>query len=326
MDRITFGPGGPKVSPIGLGCMSMSGCYGAQDDDECVATIRRALDLGINFLDTSSNYGEGHNHRLIARAIKGNRDAFVIHSKLGTIRPDGKRQVAGSPEHIRNSTEGALGRLGIDCLDMICISRVDPEIPVEESVGAMAQMVKEGKTRWIGISKGLTRDLVARACAVHPLLSVQDEYSLFVRDPEEEILPACRDRGMGFMAFAPLGRGLLAGLFRSAADIPEDDRRREDERYRPGNIERNAAMVAALGEMAAEKGVSVSALALAWLMRQPGTVVPIPSSKSRRHLEDNAKAAGLGLTAEDMARIGKICPEGAYGHSNHAKDAARAGA
>lgn len=323
MKRVKFGPSDLMVSPIGLGCMSMSGCYGQQDDDECIATIHRAMELGVNFLDTSSNYGKGHNHQLIAKAIKGRRDQVVIHSKLGSIHVDGKT-VAGTREHIRNSTEGALKRLGIDCLDVICISRVDPVVPVEDSVAAMAELVKEGKTRYIGISKNLTPALLDRAWAVHPVVSVQDEYSLSVRDPEDELLAACRKHGMGFMAFAPLGRGLIGGLFRSATEIPANDERLRDARYAPGNIERNLKMVRELEEMAAEKRVPVSALALAWVMHRPGNVIPIPSSKSRRHLEQNVQAASLSLSGEDLARIERIWPRAATaGLSNHAA-AARA--
>lgn len=317
MKRVKFGPSDLMVSPIGLGCMSMSGCYGQQDDDECIATIHEAIDLGVNFLDTSSNYGKGHNHTLLGKALKGRRDQVVIHSKLGSIKVDGQT-VAGTPTHIRASTEGGLKRLGIDCLDVICISRVDPVVPIEESVAAMAELVKEGKTRYIGISKDLTPELLKRAWAVHPIVAVQDEYSLFVRDPEDELLDACRAHGMGFMAFAPLGRGLLGGLFHSLADMPEDDERRRDQRYMPGNFERNLAIVEQLQDMAAEKSVPVSALVLAWLMHQQGTVIPIPSSKSRKHMRENVKAASLSLSREDMARINRICPSGAAaGLSNH---------
>lgn len=326
MERVKFGPSDLMVSAIGLGCMSMSGTYGKQDDNECIATIRQALDLGINFLDTSSNYGDGHNHGLIAKALKGlNRDEVIIHSKLGTARPDGKNVVSGTPEHIRNSAEGSLKRLAIDYLDVICISRVDPIIPIEESVGAMAELVKEGKTRYIGISKGLTPELLNRAWSVHPVCSVQDEYSLFVRDPEDELLGACYDRSMAFMAFAPLGRGILAGLFRSQAEIPANDRRRDDARYKPGNLEKNLKLVSALETMAKEKGFSVAALALAWIMCQKGTVVPIPSSKSRKHLIENAAAASLKLSGADLARIAAICPTGMVaGLSNHAAVSAKA--
>ncbi|HEX9808070.1 MAG TPA: aldo/keto reductase [Alphaproteobacteria bacterium] len=311
MDRIRFGPTDLMVSPIGLGCMSMSGYYGAQDDGECIATIHRALDLGVNLLDTSSNYGEGHNQTLIGKAIKGRRDEVVIHSKLGSVRPDGKTVVSGTPDHIRQSTEGGLERLGIDCLDVICISRVDPNIPIEESVGAMGQMVKEGKTRHIAISKDLTSELLDRAWSVHPVISVQDEYSLFVREPEDGLLDAVRGRGLAFMAFAPLGRGILAGLVHSVDDLPEKDRRRRDSRYTPGNLEHNVSILKGLEEIAAEKGISVATLSLAWLMHRPGAVIPIPSSKSRGHLETNVAAADVKLSGEDLARIAEVCPPGA---------------
>lgn len=311
MNRVKFGPTGLLVSPIGLGCMSMSGCYGAQDDNECIATLHEAIDRGINLFDTSSNYGEGHNHELIGRAIKGRREQVVIHSKLGTVKKDGK-SVAGTPEHIRASTEGALRRLGIDCLDVICISRVDPNLPVEEQVGGMAQMVKEGKTRHIAISKEATPELLDRAWKVHPIVALQDEYSLFVREPEDELLAACKKHGMAFMAFAPLGRGILAGLFDAASGVAKDDRRAKDSRYTKGNLEHNLAIVANLERIAREKGVAVATLALAWVINQSGrsggVVIPIPSSKSRKHLRENAAAAALSLSAEDLARIEKVCP------------------
>jgi len=311
MEHIKFGPTDLMVSPIGLGCMSMSGCYGQQDDAECIATIHRALDLGINLLDTSSNYGQGHNHTLIGKAIAGRRDDVVIHSKLGSIRPDGVNVVSGTPEHVRASCEGGLKRLGIDCMDVICISRVDPVVPIEDTVGAMAQMVTEGKTRFIAISKDASPEIIARAWAVHPIANLQDEFSLFVRTPEEKLLDVCRDRGMAFMAFAPLGRGILGGLFHAVTEMPEDDRRRSDGRYKPGNMEHNLAMVARLEAMAAEKGVAVATLALAWLMHRDAPVIPIPSSKSRDHLEENAAAADLELSFEDMVRLEGICPPGA---------------
>ena len=311
MEHIKFGPTDLMVSPIGLGCMSMSGCYGQQDDAECIATIHRALDLGINLLDTSSNYGQGHNHTLIGKAIAGRRDDVVIHSKLGSIRPDGVNVVSGTPEHVRASCEGGLKRLGIDCMDVICISRVDPVVPIEDTVGAMAEMVAEGKTRFIAISKDASPEIIARAWAVHPIANLQDEFSLFVRTPEEKLLDVCRDRGMAFMAFAPLGRGILGGLFHAVTEMPEDDRRRSDGRYKPGNMEHNLAMVARLEAMAAEKGVAVATLALAWLMHRDAPVIPIPSSKSRDHLEENAAAADLELSFEDLVRLEGICPPGA---------------
>jgi aryl-alcohol dehydrogenase-like predicted oxidoreductase len=291
--------------------MSMSGCYGAQDDNECIATIHEAIDRGINLFDTSSNYGEGHNQELIGRAIKGRREQVVIHSKLGTVHKDGK-SVAGTPEHIRASTEAALRRLGIDCLDVICISRVDPNLPIEEQVGGMAQMVKEGKTRHIAISKDATPEILDRAWKVHPIVALQDEYSLFVREPETDLLAACRKHSMAFMAFAPLGRGILAGLFNSASGVAKDDRRAKDSRYTKGNLEHNLAVVQNLERIAREKGVAVATLALAWVINQSGrkggVVIPIPSSKSRNHLRENAAAASLALSAEDISRIEAVCP------------------
>jgi len=310
MKRIKFGPTDLLVSPIGLGCMSMSGCYGQQDDDECIATIRRALELGVNLLDTSYNYGEGHNQALIAKAIKGRRDEVVIHSKTGTTRVSGKR-VSGTPEHLRKTCETSLQRLGIDCLDVLCMSRVDPVVPIEESVGAMAQLVKEGKTRHIAISKDASPELIGRAWRVHPVVSLQDEYSLFIRNPEGGLLAACRRQGMAFMAFAPLGRGILSGRYRSVADVPAGDRRHRDPRYQPGNIEHNVSIVHKLEKLAAEKGIPVATLALAWLMKREGPVIPIPSSKSRDHLEQNVAAMDVDLSAEDLARIESICPPGA---------------
>ncbi len=311
MEHIKFGPTDLMVSPIGLGCMSMSGCYGAQDDAECIATIHRALELGINFLDTSSNYGKGHNQTLIGKAIAGRRDEVVIHSKLGSIRPDGVNVVSGTPQHVRESCEAGLKRLGIETVDVICISRVDPVVPIEDTVGAMAELVTEGKTRYIAISKDASPEIIARAWAVHPIANLQDEFSLFVRTPEEKLLDVCRDRGMAFMAFAPLGRGILGGLFHALAEMPEDDRRRSDGRYQPGNMEHNLAMVARLEEIAAEKGVAVATLALAWLLHRDAPVIPIPSSKSRDHLEQNAAAADLVLSFEDLVRLEGICPPGA---------------
>jgi aryl-alcohol dehydrogenase-like predicted oxidoreductase len=314
MNRLAYGPTDLMVSPIGLGCMSMSGYYGAQNDKECIATIHEAIDRGINLLDTSSNYGEGHNQELIGKAIKGRREKVVIHSKLGTVHKDGK-SVAGSPDHIRASTEGGLKRLGIDCLDVICISRVDPNFPIEEQVGGMAQMVKEGKTRHIAISKDATPEILDRAWTVHPVIALQDEYSLFVRAPEDELLAACKQHNMAFMAFAPLGRGILAGLFNASSGIAGDDRRARDSRYTAGNLEHNLLIVEGLARIAREKNVAVATLALAWLINQSGrmggAVIPIPSSKSRNHLRENIAAATLTLSAEDLARIDAVCPPGA---------------
>jgi aryl-alcohol dehydrogenase-like predicted oxidoreductase len=292
----------------------MSGCYGAQNDDECIRTIHRALDLGINFLDTSHSYGEGHNQELIGRALKGKRDEVVIHSKTGSPRTkadDPTNRGGGSEAYLRKTCEESLKRLGTDRLDILCMSRVDRNIPIEESVGAMAKMVQEGKTRHIALSEA-SPESIRRAWAVHPIVSLQIEYSLFSRDPEQfGNLDAVRQRGMSLMAYSPLGKGILSGAFRSAADLPADDRRHEQPRFQGDNLARNARIIALLETIAAEKEASLAALALAWLLHRGEEVIPIPSSKSRNHLEDNLRAASMTLTAEDLQRIDAICPAGA---------------
>lgn len=314
MDYVKFGTTDYRVSLIGLGFMSMSGCYGAQDDEECIRTIHRALELGVNFLDTSHSYGEGHNQALIARAIKGRRDKVVIHSKTGSPRSkagDTINRGGGSADYLRKTCEESLQRLGTDHLDILCMSRVDRNVPIEESVAAMARLVEEGKARYIALSEA-SPESIRRAWSVHPIASLQIEYSLFSRDPEEfGNIDAVRRHGMSLMAYSPLGKGLLAGQFRTLADVPADDRRRELPRFRSDNIGRNAGLVAQLAAIAAEKHTSMPALALAWLMHQGDDVIPIPSSKTRAHLEDNLRAAELRLSAEDLARIDAICPIGA---------------
>ncbi len=314
MDHVTFGTTDYRVSRMGLGCMSMSGCYGAQDDAECVRTIHRALERGINFLDTSHSYGEGHNQELIGRALKGKRDAVIIHSKTGSPRSkpgDRINRGGGDEAYLRKTCEESLRRLDTDRLDILCLSRVDRNVPIEESVGAMAKMVKEGKTRYIALSEA-SPESIRRAWSVHPVVSLQIEYSLLSRDPEEfGNLDAVRERGMSLMAYAPLGKGLLSGQLHALDDVPADDRRRELPRFQQDNMVRNARLLARLQAIAAEKGVSLAALALAWLMHQGREVIPIPSSKSRNHLEDNLRALEITLSAEDLARIDVICPIGA---------------
>jgi aryl-alcohol dehydrogenase-like predicted oxidoreductase len=314
MDTVTFGITDYRVSRLGLGCMSMSGCYGAQDDDECIHTIHRALERGINFLDTSHSYGEGHNQQLIGKAIKGKRDQVVIHSKTGSprLKPgDDLNRGGGSEAYLRRTCEESLSRLGTDHLDILCMSRVDRNVPIEDSVGAMAKMVQEGKTRYIALSEA-SPDSIRRAWAVHPIASLQIEYSLFSRDPEEfGNLDAVRERGMSLMAYSPLGKGLLAGAFRSVEDVPAADRRHELPRFERENFSRNAQIIAGLQAIAREKGTSMAALALAWLMHQGRDVIPIPSSKSRVHLDDNLAALDIKLSPEDLRRIDAICPVGA---------------
>lgn len=315
MERIPFGTVTDyTVSRMGLGCMSMSGIYGAQDDDECIATIHRAMELGVNFLDTSYSYGEGHNQRLIGKAIKGRREEVVIHSKSGAPPPKDENDLnrgAGGEKYLRMICEESLKRLEIDCLDILCMSRVDREVPIEESVGTMARMVEEGKTRYIALSEA-SPESMRRAWTVHPIASLQFELSIFSRDPlEMGNLETARELGMGFMAYSPLGRGILSGQIRSADDVPEGDTRKNYPRYSPENMAKNAKLLDQLEALAGEKGISLPCLALAWVLHQGEDIVPIPSSKSRAHLEDNLKALEVELTPEDLARIDEICPQGA---------------
>jgi aryl-alcohol dehydrogenase-like predicted oxidoreductase len=314
MEYVKFGTTDYRVSRIGLGCMSMSGCYGAQDDDECVRTIHRALELGVNFLDTSHSYGEGHNQELIGRALKGRRNQVVIHSKTGSPRTkkgDAINRGGGSADHLRKTCEESLQRLGTDHLDILCMSRVDKNVPIEESVGAMAKMVEEGKTRHIALSEA-SPESIRRAWAVHPIVSLQIEYSLFSRDAEEfGNLDAVKSRGMSLMAYSPLGKGILSGAFLHESDLPAGDRRLETPRFQGSNMERNAKLIARLKAIAQEKGASLPALALAWLLAQGKEVIPIPSSKSRDHLEDNRSALEIKLSPDDLARINAIVPAGA---------------
>jgi aryl-alcohol dehydrogenase-like predicted oxidoreductase len=312
MEYRKFGTTDFKVSPIGLGCMSMSGAYGPADDNESIATLHRAFDLGINFIDTSASYGSGHNHELIAKALKGRREKIVIHSKSGSPRsPDASGNRSGSsPEYLTQNCEQTVKRLGIDCLDIFCMSRVDPEIPVEESVGAMARLVEQGKTRYIGLSEA-SANSIRRARKIHPIVSLQMEYSLWSRDPEGGNIQACREFGMGFMAYSPLGRGFFAGAVRSSTDFAEGDNRGNHPRFQPGNIEHNLKLLAQFEALAKEKGATPAQLALAWLMAQGPDIVPIPSSKTRAHLEENLAAIEIKLNQEDLARLDAIFPQGA---------------
>ena len=312
MEYRKFGTTDFKVSPIGLGCMSMSGVYGPADDAESIATLHRAFDLGVNFLDTSASYGNGHNHELIAKALKGRRERIIIHSKSGSPRtPDASGSRSGStPEYLTQNCEQSVKRLGIDCLDIFCMSRVDSKIPVEESVGAMARLVERGLTRYVGLSEA-SGNSIRRARKVHAIVSLQMEYSLWSRDPEGGNIQACREFGMGFMAYSPLGRGFFAGAVHSTKDFSEGDSRSNNPRFQPGNIEKNLALLAKFEAVAKEKNATPAQLALAWLMAQGEDIIPIPSNKSRRHLEENLKAIDINLTKEDLARLNAIFPPGA---------------
>jgi aryl-alcohol dehydrogenase-like predicted oxidoreductase len=312
MKHRRFGTTDLMVSPLGLGCMGMSGAYGAGDDAESLATIKRALDLGVNFLDTSASYGNGHNQQLIAQAIKGRRDKFVIHSKSGSPREADMTATRGGgrADYLIGMCEDSLKRLGIDCLDVWCMSRVDPNVPVEESVAAMAKLVEQGKARYIGLSEA-SAESVRRSRAIHPIASLQMEYSLFSRDAEGGNIAACREFGMAFMAYAPLNRGLLTGQFRKPDDLPADDRRHAMPRFQAGNIERNMQLLAEVEDIAKSKAATVPQIALAWLLSRGEDIFPIPGAKTRRHLEENLKAVEIVFTADELARIDAFLPPGA---------------
>ena len=311
MEYRKFGTTDFFVSPMGVGCMSMSGSYGPANDTESIATLHRAFDLGINFLDTSASYGNGHNHELIAKALKGRRERVVIHSKTGSPRtPEAAGGLSGSsPEYLTRVCEESLQRLQIDTLDIYCMSRVDPQVPVEESVGAMARLVEQGKVRYIALSEASPTS-IRRANRVYSVASLQMEYSPWTRDAESGNLEACREFGMGFMAYSPLGRGFLTGAFHDPEDFPTDDGRLHHPRLQAGNFEHNVHLLEQVEEIAREKSATMAQLSLAWLLAQPG-VTPIPSNKTRAHLEENLKALELKLTTDELARIDAILPPGA---------------
>jgi len=311
MQTRTLGRKGPTVSALGLGCMGMSEFYGDRDDAESVATIHRALDLGVTLFDTSDAYGPHTNERLLGRAVADRRDQVLLATKFGLVRdPDDPtaRGVNGRPEYVRRAAEGSLQRLGVDHIDLYYQHRVDPDTPIEETIGAMAELVQEGKVRYLGMSEAGPETL-RRANAVHQITALQTEYSLWSRDPGDEILPTCRELGIGFVAYSPLGRGFLTGAIQSVDDLAQDDYRRSSPRFQGENFDRNLELVGTIEELAANKAVTSAQLALAWVLAQGEDIVPIPGTKRRARLEENAAAVDVELSDDELREIADALPE-----------------
>jgi aryl-alcohol dehydrogenase-like predicted oxidoreductase len=322
MQMRRLGKDGPMVSALGLGCMGMSEFYGPADEQEAVATIHRTLDLGINFLDTADIYGMGRNEELVGKAIKERRDQVVLATKFGIVRgPDGAFVgVKGHPEYLRRACEASLRRLGVETIDLYYQHRVDPETPVEETAGAVTRLIEEGKVRCFGISEAAP-ETMRRVHAVQPLAALQTEYSLWSRDVEAAILPTCRELGIGFVAYSPLGRGFLTGSFKSPRDLSAEDWRRNNPRFLEENFKKNLALVAEVEALAGGKGCLPAQVALAWLLARGEDIIPIPGSKSRRHLEENIGALEVQLSGDDISRLDRSMPPGAAAGDRYPEEA-----
>lgn len=311
METRKLGSQGLEVSALGLGCMGMSEFYSGRNEEEAIATIHHALDLGVTLLDTADMYGQGDNEKLVGKAIANRRDRVVLATKFGVLRSEdaGFRGVNGKPEYVHYCCDASLQRLGVDTIDLYYLHRVDPEVPIEDTVGAMAELVQQGKVRYLGLSEAAPAT-IRRAQAVHPISALQTEYSLWSRDPEDEILPTVRELGVGFVPYSPLGRGFLSGQFKSPDDFPEDDYRRHSPRFQGENFNKNLEVVEQVKEIAQAKGVTASQLAIAWLLAQGNDIVPIPGTKRRQYLEENVAAADITLTLEELNRIEAVAPKG----------------
>ncbi|MCY0887764.1 MAG: aldo/keto reductase [Alicyclobacillaceae bacterium] len=311
MEKRKLGTQGLEVSALGLGCMGMSEFYAGRDDAESIHTLEMALDLGITFWDTADMYGVGRNEELVGKVLQNHRQQVILATKFGNVRSaDGQYLgINGRKEYVREACDASLRRLGIDHIDLYYQHRVDPSTPIEETVGAMADLVREGKIRYLGLSEA-SAETLRRAQAVHPITALQTEYSLWSRDVEEEILPTCRELGIGFVAYSPLGRGFLTGQFRTFEDLPEDDYRRHSPRFQAENFAKNLQLVDKIEEIAAQKGCSAAQLALAWLLARGSDIVPIPGTKRTTYLRENVAATEITLTSEELASIEKIAPKG----------------
>jgi len=306
-----LGTGGLEVSAIGLGCMVMPGFYGAGDEAASIATIHRAAEIGVSFLDTSDAYGAGKNEELLSRAIAGNRNAYTIATKFGNVtNAEGKPDADGRPEYVLACCDNSLKRLGVDVIDLYYQHRVDNRVPIEDTIGAMAGLVDAGKVRFLGLSEAAP-ETIRRACAVHPIAALQTEYSLWTRDAEDELLPLCHALGIGYVAYSPLGRGIFTGTVTGPGSLEEGDRRSAHPRYQAENLEKNLKLLEPLKDMAAARGCSTAAIAIAWVLAKSSTIVPIPGTRSVKHLQDNAAAVDLDLTAADVATLDAAIPKGA---------------